>query len=100
MPLNQMLHLCVFVFAYSYHISASIVIFHIKTVIIVNTMNKQNIFVVILESRQFVVVQNADWIQNKNFGIKTKVFFSPKENSKANFNAQQKYLLDKRTTAT
>lgn len=45
---------------------------------------------------KFVIIQNADWIQIKNIGMKTKVFFSPNENSQVDFNAQQKYLHDKR----
>lgn len=60
-----------------------------------HSIDSYKIYVVILESRQFVIIRNDDWIQNKNIGIKTKIFYSPNENSQSNFNAQQKYLHDK-----
>lgn len=53
------------------------------------------VFVIILLSRRFIIVKD-NWVENKNIGEKTKVFFSPENADEANFSLEVKFLFNER----
>lgn len=50
--------------------------------------------VAILKTRRLIVVP-TEWIEHPTNGKLTKIYFSPNEESEANFDLEVKYLLDK-----
>lgn len=51
------------------------------------------VFVIILKSKRFVIVKD-DWVQNPIESEETKVFYSPDENSAADFDLEVKFLFN------
>lgn len=53
------------------------------------------VFAAILSSRRHIVIRD-DWAENRNIGMKTKIFYSPNFNMDPNFDLEVKYLLNAR----
>lgn len=57
-------------------------------------------YILILESKRFLLIQRADWIENNTVGEKSLIFYSNDENSMPDFTAPKRFLLDEKSNAT
>lgn len=52
------------------------------------------VFIIVLESRRFLIVHNEAWIEKPVPGCFSRYFFSPNENALPDFTTKNKYLFD------